>query len=438
MTSVTNMRLIVDGTELPRTADAMPAAVAAGEGIQLSFASELSFDHAGPATLEWQMIRPALSRLPLPAIDAVVELRADIHDASVREDRLLFRGRIDGITEHPRERYSSDLDGIQRITLTATDAIGQLQRTRIGQPPWPAESPQARATRIYNLFPDLLTPPSTWTGSPGGEVAPIDVDNRAPWEILTRSFPRPWGILATGDDGRVHSWSNQYTSHGGTLTRSGDDPWYLTGARPSPLSAHAITEIDRAESYATGISTVSISQVYTAAGHDPTERSVTYGNRHSAGQAVTIDTDLLATVTGDPSTVTVTPRSLLIDTAQEMLATAATAPASLDTLTAPLSQIDAYGVTELLQSGLQRWGTIVSLDTPMYGIPMGHLITGATFTLDVRPDRQTVELSVVPAQLGLYRSITFDGMSRHPEVVFADMRTTWFSDFPFIETVRTF
>lgn len=108
----------------------------------------------------------------------------------------VFTGRItDRVLEHPEP-------GTAAVTVTATGALAQLGRLKVGDEPWPVEPAQDRAARILAL----ADPPGGWdVQAPGGErdVTRRDVDAQTPLQLLTDLTATTGGAVFDTPSGRI-------------------------------------------------------------------------------------------------------------------------------------------------------------------------------------------------------------------------------------------
>ncbi len=446
MISVTDLAIRVDGELLPSSPDAAPAPVVLGEGIVIEWGRETVLDHTGATSLTFGMIRPATSRMPLPRIGSVVTLhgvRTETHDELNRytdsSPVLLFRGVIDGVVEHPRERVRTpaDLTGVTRHTITATDSVGVLQRMKIGAQPWPRETPAARYNRVRALAAEHMEGPLTVTsdGMPGGEVIPLDVDNRSAWEVLDQTMQVPHGYLVTNGTGRVTvrgiaEPNRRYLQRNQPQVLAQDGTWYPFGL----LDAAGIEDIERAEAWDTGVSTVTVAQHFTtqklapAEDYAEAERSVTLGRRADPGQALQIDSHRVEYTRATTSqalgelNVSGAMYAPAMALAQAILDATTDLPPSLPALRMNLSRYPHQSgsiIREVLACGVARTLAEVYIVGLPYGIPAGHVLLGGRIELAVDTTDQWVELTLAPHQMIGTQPLTFAGMQPYQDVTFA-------------------
>ena len=445
MISVTRMAIRVDGVLLPSSPDAAPAPVVLGDGIVIEWGRESVLDHTGATALTFQMIRPATSRMPLPRIGSVVTLhgvRTETHDELNRYTDsapvLMFRGVIDGVVEHPRERVRrpADLTGVTRHTITATDSVGVLQRMKIGAQPWPRETPPSRYNRVRALAAEHMEGPLTVTsdGMPGGDVIPLDVDNRSAWEVLEQTMQVPHGYLVTNGTGRVAvrgiaEPNRRYLQRNTPQCNAQDGTWYPFGL----LDAAGIEDIERAEAWDTGVSTVTVAQHFTtqlggiAEEYAEAERSVTLGRRANPGQALQIASHRVhATVARSSQELgelnvsgAMYPPAVAL--AQSILDATTDLPPSLPPLRMNLARYPHQAgtiITEVLACGIARTLAEVYITGLPYGIPAGHVLLGGRIDLSVDTEQQWVQLTLAPHQMIGTQPLTFADMQPYQDVTF--------------------
>lgn len=453
MISVTDLAIRVDGVLLPSSPDAAPAPVVIGEGIVIEWGRETVLDHVGATSLTFGMIRPATSRMPLPRIGSEVTLHGTRTETYSPSDQfrdpapvLLFRGVIDGVTEHPRERVRTpaDLTGVTRHTITATDSVGVLQRMKIAAPPWPRETPAARYNRVRSIAgAGHMEGPLTVTtdGMPGGEVIPLDVDNRSAWEVLEQTMQVPHGYLVTNGTGRVDLWgvlepNRRYVRRNVPQIQVAEGSGYGTAL----LEAGGVEDIERSEAWDTGISTVTVAQHFTTqnVGVPPedyaeAERSVTLGRRAAPGQALQLASHRVEYTAArnsqeltalDVSGAIYSPAVAL---AQSILTATTDLPPSLPPLRINLSRYphsrDRQGrefsiVSKVIEAGGARTIAGVYIVGLPYGIPAGHVLLGGRIELAVDTTEQWVELTLAPHQMIGTRPLTFAAMQPYQDVTF--------------------
>lgn len=421
MIRVTDMIMTIAGSAAAMSLDALPAPVVVGESIEIEWSRPTVLESAEPTTLTFEMIRPAWSKLPPPAQDSPITLTGVIPewlgDDSKRE--TLFRGWIDSITQHPRER-GGDLTGLTRFTITATCAIGVLARTKIGDAPWPREEPRQRMARIYDLAPQCFTSdPATWEHPmPGGLLVERDVDSTPAMQVLeaTASPDSVWFTL-DADTGLValfeQPWYSNTGYHYGHQVYDHDTYGWLTNSTAWPITtAHAAPDVDRAQTWGTGLATVTVSHYLTgtavsAAYAANTQRSRTYGRTTAPGQAITLASDRIegsgATDEAELSDVPFNPHPAMVDLAQALLAAGSQEESTIDTVTIPLAAVElstSRALRDMLHVGPGRFQTIY-LPGVEFGVPLAYSVMGGRLSLSVLGE-QTVELTLAPvSQLGI-------------------------------------
>lgn len=445
---IENIKVSVDGVELPMSVNKFPSPVVVGSGITISWSRPSITEHSGPTNLAFEMIRPAWSRVPAPPIGGIVRVTAtwnyDQYPGNAASG-LLFLGQIDSITERPRERTRpgfTDITGYSRFQITATDAIGVLQRSKIGAPPWPAESNLARVSRLLALFPTWLDTQIIASMTTGGlDVAPLDVDNRSAWEVLAQTLPVTDSLFAVGSNGLVQAIptvTNGLLS-GGTIYVQGG-LWRTAGPDLGVLDASAIPDVERSDAWDTGVATVTVQHVFSTwpiQTTDPpeyAERSTTLGRRSAPGQALTLSAHRFR------RTATETSQALseldvsnmfdpsMVDLARRILASASDMPVSLPTLHLDLARETAGHACLarwMIPAGTERMSAAAFIRGLPSDAPALHKIMGGTLTLSTDPDEQTLDVQLQPYQITGYPGMTWADAAAHPAITFGTADGAW-------------
>lgn len=439
MIRLTELQMTIDGAPAAITRDALPAPVVVGESIAIEWTRPTVLMSSAATTLQFEMIRPAWSKIPAPALDARVELTAMITSDGLgagvhpveQSRQVIFTGWIDGVTEHPRER-GDELRGWTRFSITATCAIGLLARTKIGQPPWPRETPSARMMRIYAIVPEAFSSaPNTWgTLMPGGELVERDVDSTPAMEVLEACIDPSLNRFGLDSSGLLRlvpaPWFSTQGEAGDFIYSSGSG-WETTAA-DLPIGAARITpSVDRSRAWGTGISTVTVSHyirgndVYPEARAASAQRSITYGSSTAAGQALTISSDrITATSVQDPAaldTVPFTPSPGMTELALRLLAATTDNLPAVAPLRWDLEHLDSIAdgpVLYMLPEGVGRF-PLVRLVGVELGVPIAHLVSGGRLELSVTGP-QTLEVQLQPVQMVGYSLLTFGDLLASPQV----------------------
>lgn len=441
MIRLAELQMKIDGAPAPITRAGLPAPVVVGESIVIEWSRPTVLMSSAPTTLEFEMIRPAWSKMPPPPLDARVELTAMVTGEGdwagthpVEQDRqIIFKGWIDGVTEHPRER-GDELRGWARFTITATCAIGLLARTKIGEAPWPRELSIDRMMRIYALVPEAFSgAPTTWDVNliANHMVVERDVDSTPAMEILEAALDPAHQRLGIDSAGLINLVRPPWTSSGGIAgdtiyaveagweTSAGDLPIRLAGVTPA---------VERSRAWGTGISTVTVSHYIRGADNWPearaasAQRSLTFGSSTAAGQALTLSSDMITAhnAVEDPAQLAdtpFTPAPSMRVLAERLLAATTDNLPTVGALRWDLDQLDRDTVGPLLYvlpEGPARF-PLLRLPGVELGVPIAHLVSGGRLELSAT-GTQTLELHLQPLQMVGYSPVTFADLAPHASI----------------------
>lgn len=447
MIRVTDMIMTINGSPAAMTLDALPAPVVIGDALEVEWERPTVLDSAGPTTLTFEMIRPAWSKMPPPAKDSPVTLTGIIsHEpgwtAEEDDDReTVFRGWIDSVTQHPRER-GDDLGGLTRFTITATCAIGVLSRTKIGSPPWPREEPAQRMHRVYSIAPQCFdSDPLTWEASgvmETGTLVERDVDSTPAMDVLNAAVgPEATWMCLERTSGLVHIMAQPWyaqtgNTFGDKITNDLEGGrWRVSQASFASgvvEGAHVMPDTDRAQMWDTGLSTVTVSHYirgnnYTPAYGSSTQRSRTYGQTTGTGQALTIASDLLegssAEEEGELSEVPFTPFPTMVELAQSLLRAGTVDAPAVESVTIPLAEVpleDSWHLREMLHVGPGRFQRLALAGVEL-GVPIPQRVMGGRLSLSVNGE-QTLELTLATIDTEGIVPLTYADLMAHDDITF--------------------
>lgn len=469
MTTLSSLRVTVNGAALPMSKTALSGVepVVLGDSIEVRWSRASALDHAGPTTLTFRMVRPATSLMPPPAKGAKVTVTCretgrdpaydrdgnEIGYSSVDKTHLVFTGEIDGSVEHaPGDRW-------QFITVTATDAIGVAARTYISAPPWPWEERSVRLARLRALAPALFDTAARFENLIGNSVAPIDIDNRTLWDVLTSQVDVSSGVLAPSTSGLI-SITDLYYSMGG-WTGITSEPVFGTWLRAVPnrivgafcqeVPAAACEELDRADSWDSGVSTVTVEQSYcgTRPSDDGktwvrdfyTTRSVVYGQRTRPGRAMRITSDI-SSDTGvrsseemDRLDVSSAVNGAAKRLAECVVASAGKGVRAVDSLTIRLARARPGWSTWLLATGPDRFTAMLAVTNGPLGVSRSHTVTGCTLRLSTDLDKCVAVVELDPVQLAGIDPVPISDFVARPDLTPTALAPTGNRQIPTFTTI---
>lgn len=447
MIRVTDMIMTINGSQAAMSLDALPAPVVVGDSLEVEWSRPTVLESADPTTLTFEMIRPAWSKIAPPAQDSPVLLTGMIsHEPGWWQEaddhrETIFRGWIDSVTQHPRER-GDDLAGLTRFTITATCAIGVLARTKIGSAPWPREAPEQRMRRIYNLAPQCFDsdPLTWWTNGVmnGGELVERDVDSTPAMEVLNAAAsPEATWFCLDEDSGLVNIVAQPwYAQTGNTFgdklvndlppTEDGG-PWRVSQAIVGKIeAAQVMPDTDRAQTWGTGLATVTVSHYIRGGDNHPAysanaQRSRTYGRTTAPGQALTLASDRIEGSTaqqeGDLNDVPFTPFSSMVELAQALLAAGDSDAPTVESVTIPLGEVlleQSWSLRDMLHVGPGRYQRLALAGVEL-GVPIAQRVMGGRLSLSVNGE-QSLELDLAPVAPEGIVPLTIGDLSKHPGI----------------------